>query len=187
MTSSTSDQPLDAIDLAVARSWPSVMLIGIITIVLGIIVVSWPSQTLTVLSILFGIQLVVFGVYRLIAAFSSEALAPGLSGFIGVISLIAGVVVLRHPFETVTVLAVVLGVVWIVGGAIDLVAAIADRQLRNRGWAALMAIISIIAGIVVVSWPEPTVTVVAWIGGIYLIVFGIFVCIESLSLRKAVN
>lgn len=186
MTSPTDDQ-LDRIDLALARSWPSVMLIGIITIVLGIIVVSWPSETLAVLAVLFGIQLVIFGVYRLIAAFSSETLSPGLSGFIGVVSLFVGIVVLRHPFDAVTVLATLLGVVWIVGGSIDLISSIADERLRNRGLTAVMAAISIVAGIVVVSWPDPTVTVLAWIGGIYLVVFGIFVCLESLALRKAVN
>ena len=43
--------------LAMAREWPAVLFMGIITIGLGVVVLVWPSQTLTVLSILLGIQI----------------------------------------------------------------------------------------------------------------------------------
>lgn len=175
---------LDEIDLAVARSWPVVMFVGLLTLVIGIMVVAWPDETLKVLSVLFGIQLLMFGLFRLISAFSSESLAPGLVGFIGVIGMMAGVVVLRNPFETVAVLATVLGIVWIVGGSIDLIASIADRGLDNRGMAALSAVVTIIAGVVVVSWPAPTLAVIAWIAGIYLMTFGVLFCLGAFRLRQ---
>ena len=161
-----------------------VMFVGLLTLVIGIMVVAWPDETLKVLSVLFGIQLLMFGLFRLISAFSSESLAPGLVGFIGVIGMMAGVVVLRNPFETVAVLATVLGIVWIVGGSIDLIASIADRGLDNRGMAALSAVVTIIAGVVVVSWPAPTLAVIAWIAGIYLMTFGVLFCLGAFRLRQ---
>jgi uncharacterized membrane protein HdeD (DUF308 family) len=183
-TQGAPETALDEIDLAIARSWPVVMFVGLITVVIGIMVVAWPDETLKVLSVLFGIQLLMFGVFRLISAFSSDSLAPGLVGFIGVIGMMAGVVVLRNPFETVAVLATVLGIVWIVGGSIDLIASIADRRLDHRGMAAFSAVVTIIAGVVVVSWPTPTLAVIAWIAGIYLITFGVLFCLGAFRLRQ---
>jgi uncharacterized membrane protein HdeD (DUF308 family) len=186
-TDGAASTALDEIDLAVAKSWPVVMFVGLVTIVIGIMVVAWPDETLKVLSVLFGIQLLVFGLFRLISAFSSDSsdsLAPGLVGFIGVIGMMAGVVVLRNPFETVAVLATVLGIVWIVGGSIDLIASIADRRLDNRGMTAFSAVVTVVAGIVVVSWPAPTLAVIAWIAGIYLITFGVLFCLGAFRLRQ---
>ena len=36
----------------------------------------------------------------------------------------------------------------------------------------------------IVAWPEPTVTVVAWIAGFYLIVFGLFISASAFSIRS---
>lgn len=170
--------------LAVARGWPIVMFVGLLTIAVGIAVVAWPDQTLVVLSVLFGIQLLLFGLFRLIGAFSSEATAPGLLGFVGILGMVAGVAVIRHPFETVAVLATILGIVWIVSGSVDVISAIADSQLDDRWLFGLMGLLSLVAGVIVVSWPAPTVTVIAWIAGMYLILFGITTAFGALRLRS---
>ena len=172
------------IDLAIAATWPIAMFMGVVTIVIALVVLAWPGETLTVLSVLFGIQLVLIGLFRLIAAFSDQSVAPVFIGLIGVLSMIVGVVVLRNPFETVAVLATLLGVVWIVGGSIDLVAAISDARQRQRGLVAFMSIVSIIAGVVVVAWPAPSLAVIAWVSGFYLVAYGLMACFTALSLRK---
>lgn len=172
------------IDLAMASTWPIAMFVGLVTIAIGIMVLAWPGETLTVLSVLFGIQLLLMGLFRLIGSFAVDLVAPVLVGLIGVLGMIVGVVVLRNPFETVAVLATLLGVVWIVTGSIDLVASIADSRLRQRGLTALMATLSIIAGIIVVAWPTPSLTVIAWIAGIYLVVFGLAFCYAAFQLKQ---
>jgi uncharacterized membrane protein HdeD (DUF308 family) len=177
-----SDPGLAALQLA--REWPAMVLVGLITLGLGIAVISWPAETLKVISVLIGLQILIHGVYRLITAFAHDTISPGFTGFVGIIGMIAGVVVLRHPFQTVAVLAVVLGVVWIVGGSIELLASIADSELDHRVMAAFGGLLSIAAGVIVVAWPAPTVTVVAWISGFYLIVFGLFICFEAFTMRK---
>jgi uncharacterized membrane protein HdeD (DUF308 family) len=93
------------------------------------------------------------------------------------------VIVLRNPYETVAILATILGVVWIVSGSIDVVAAIADRGSGGRGLRILKGLVAAIAGIVVVSWPAPTVTVVAWIAGLQLVIFGLVIIATAFSFR----
>lgn len=182
---STNDTlPTDPNVLSVAREWPAVLFMGIVTLALGVVVIAWPSQTLTVLSILLGLQILLLGIFRLIVAFSDETVSPGLTGFIGVLLIIGGVIVLRNPFETVAVLATILGVAWIVIGAVEIIESIANSRAEGRGMMFFGGLLSLGAGIVVVVWPAPTVTVIAWIAGFYLIVFGLFLAASAFSMRS---
>jgi uncharacterized membrane protein HdeD (DUF308 family) len=167
--------------LAMAREWPALMFVGVVTIIVGVVVLAWPSQTLAVVSVLIGIQFIVFGLFRLIEAFAGET--AGIVGFVGVLLMISGVIVLRNPYETVAILATILGVVWIVSGSIDAISAIADRGSSGRGLRILRGLVSAIAGIVVVSWPAPTVTVIAWIAGLQLVIFGLIIMATAFSFR----
>ena len=167
-----------------ARDWPAVFMIGLITLGLGIVVIAWPKQTLAVISIVIGLQILLYGIYRLVSAFADVTVSPGITAFVGIVGIVVGIIVLRHPFKTVAVLAVLLGVVWIIAGSIELLGAMADRSLEHRGITALGGLLSIGVGVVVVVWPAPTVTVVAWISGLYLIAFGLFICVMAFSLRS---
>lgn len=169
--------------LAFAREWPSVLFIGLLTIGLGVIILAWPSQTLVVLSVLLGIQLVFFGLFRLISAFSDNTVSPGFTGFVGILSMIGGIIVLRNPLETVAVLAAILGAVWIITGSIDVIEALANKRQGSRILLGLSGLLSVIAGVVVVAWPSPTITVLAWIAGFYLIIFGLFISASAFSLK----
>jgi uncharacterized membrane protein HdeD (DUF308 family) len=182
-TTNDSDLETGYPGLAFAREWPTVLFLGILTIGLGVVVLVWPSQTLTVLSILLGIQLVLFGLFRLISAFSSDTESPGFAGFVGIIAMIGGIIVLRNPIETVAVLATILGVVWVITGSIDVIEALANKREGNRLLLALTGLLSVAAGVIVVAWPAPTVTVLAWIAGLYLVIFGLFISASAFSLR----
>jgi len=181
-TSDTDEGAVNA--LAVAKEWPALLFMAVITIGLGIIVLVWPSETLTVLSVLLGLQILLLGIFWLISAFGDDTTSPGLTGFVGVLLIIGGIIVLRNPFETVTVLATILGVVWIVTGIVQVMEAITNRRTDHRWLLALTGLISLAAGIVVVAWPAPTVTVIAWIGGFYLVVFGLFLGATAFSMRS---
>jgi uncharacterized membrane protein HdeD (DUF308 family) len=180
----TSSARTEAQALALASGWTAVVFVGIVTTAVGVAVLVWPGETLTVLSVLFGIQLLLFGLFRLISAFSSGTSSPGLAGFVGILGMIAGVIVIRHPFDTVAVLATILGVMWIVGGAIDVISSIADSSIPDRGVLGISGLLSVLAGIVVVAWPTPSVTVIAWVAGLYLVVFGLLNTVLGTRLRS---
>lgn len=170
--------------VTLAREWSTVLFVGIVTAVLGIVVLVWPEETLVVLSVLFGIQLLLFGLFRLIHAFADDVPARGLLGFVGLVGMVAGVVVIRHPYESIVVLATILGAVWIVTGAIDVIGALADSTIGHRFLQGLAGLLTVVAGIVIVAWPSPTAQVLAWIGGLYLLIFGLFIVGSSWSLRS---
>ena len=184
-TPTTSGPP--TVDPELARSWSVAVFVGVLTIALGVIVMVWPSQTLAVLAILLGLQLLIFGLYRLIHSFSSDVRSPGLLAFAGILGMVAGVIVLRHPFETVVVLATLLGVVWVIGGAIELMVAIVDGSQDHRWIMVFSALLSIAAGVIVLAWPAPTLTVIAWISGLYLVLSGLLICDLGWKLKSAAD
>ena len=97
--------------------------------------------------------------------------------------MISGVIVLRNPYETVAILATILGVAWVVSGSIDAIGAIADPQTRSRGLRIFSGLVSVIAGLVAVAWPAPTVTVIAWIVGLQAVIFGLMIVATAFSFR----
>src|SRR6266568_4400202 len=80
-------------------------------------------------------------------------LAFGIITLLGVLSLIIGLYAVRHVLITLLALALLLGIFWTVSGAVELFTAISHREMRNRGWNAVMGIVSILAGIVVLAYP----------------------------------
>jgi uncharacterized membrane protein HdeD (DUF308 family) len=69
----------DAADVLadVGRRWGWVLAFGIITVLAGLLVLAWPGRTIVVIAVLFGIQLVVAGIFRFVAAFATDDATGG--------------------------------------------------------------------------------------------------------------
>ena len=65
--------------------------------------------------------------------------------------------------------------------------ALTDRGGERRGVRLLLGLVSLVSGTVVVAWPTPTLTVVAWIAGLHLVFFGVLLVASALSLRRLVH
>ena len=120
---------------------------------------AWSAgRTLVVIAVLFGVQLIVTGIFRFVAAFAADDLTGGtrvLLAVLGVLSLIIGLYAVRHVLVTVLALALLLGIFWIVNGSVELFMALSHREMANRGWSAVMGILSIFAGIIVLAARPP--------------------------------
>jgi len=166
--------PADIIT-SIGRHWGWLLAFGIITLLTGIAVLAWPGRTLVVIAVLFGIQLIVTGIFRFVGAFASDDLAGGtrvLLVVLGALSLIIGLYAVRHILITLLALALLLGIFWIVSGAVELFAALSHREMRGRGWTELMGILSILAGIVVLAYPGISLLVLAVVLSAWLLIFG---------------
>jgi uncharacterized membrane protein HdeD (DUF308 family) len=168
------------------RHWGWILAYGILTLAAGIAVLVWPSQTLLVIAVLFGIQLIVSGILRLVAAFAVDATSGtrALLALLGILSVIVGLWAVRHVSLTLLALAVLLGIYWIVSGTIELFAAISHRETRERGWTIFMGVLSILAGLVVLVWPAPSLLTLALVLGIWLVIFGVMEIMAAFRLRQ---
>jgi len=159
----------------VGRHWGWVLFFGIITLVLGILALAWPGHTLIAIAVVFGVQLVVMGVFRFVASFAYPDLSGGtrvLYALLGVLSLIIGLYALRHVLITIVALALLLGIFWVVNGTTELFTAISQRELPNRGWNIFSGILGIIAGIILLVYPAISVLALAVVVSVWLIVYG---------------
>ena len=169
----------------VVRSWGWVLFFGLLTLVIGILVMVWPEGTLRVLTVLFGLELILVGIFRLVRAFASGEQHRVWSVILGILAIFLGVLVLRNIWTTVAVLAVVLGVYWIIAGIIDFVMAIGDSTYPSRGFTIFMGIVQVIAGIVVVSWPTESLTALTWLLGIWFVILGVLGIVMAFMVRSA--
>jgi uncharacterized membrane protein HdeD (DUF308 family) len=172
----------------VGRHWGWVLAFGIVTLLAGLLALAWPDRTVVVVAVLFGLQLVVAGIFRFVAAFASDDERGGtrvLLALLGVLSFIVGLYALRHILVTVAALALLLGIFWIVNGTVETFAALSHRGMRGRGWTIFMGLLSVAAGVVVLVWPGISLVTLAVVLGFWLLLFGIMEIVLAFRLRSA--
>lgn len=167
------------------RSWGWILSFGVITLIAGIMTVSWPGRTILVVAVLFGLQLLITGIFRLVMAFTAEAEGHRVAyTLIGLLSILVGILCLRHTFQTVAVLALILGVFWVITGVMDFFGGIFGKDMPRRGWTIFEGILAFVAGLVVLFQPTISIVTLAWVLGIWLIVFGAMEILASFGMRK---
>lgn len=174
MTGRTRRDPASVLE-RVSEHWGWLLVLGVITVLAGIAVLAWPGPTLLVVAVLFGVQLIVMGIFRFVSAFASDELTGGnraLLALLGVLSLIIGLYAVRHVLITLLALALLLGIYWIISGAMELYMALSHRELRNRGWTGVMGVLGVLAGLIVLVYPAISLITLAVVLGVWLIVRG---------------
>lgn len=161
--------------------WWLALLIGVVSIVAGIIVVAKPSNSLATLAVIFGIFILVDGIVELGAALSAQTESRGLLGVLGVISVIAGVLLIRHPLGGVRAVALLIGIWLIAAGLVRFIAAFETPE--NRIWRIGVSLILAIFGVVIVASPHIGYTTLALITGIGFICYGIGMIAVGLAMH----
>jgi len=170
----------------VGKSWGWVLFFGIVTLILGVLVVVRPKDTIYAFAILLGIWLFVAGLFRIVMAIADHEDTNGtrwLMAILGLLSVIIGILFLRHTEQTVTTLAFLIGLFWVIGGIIEFFTAYSDHGSPARGFRIGMGVLAFAAGVVTLVWPHLTLGVLAVIMGIWLILYGVLEIALSLQLR----
>jgi uncharacterized membrane protein HdeD (DUF308 family) len=168
-------------------TWQATLFLGVVTAILGLIVAFRPSTSLNVIAVLFGILMIISGIFHLVRVFDPAERHRVWLGIAGLLFIVIGVLLIRHLRLTVAVIGLVVGLTWIIQGLSSLIAGIAGGSREGRGWWIFFGIVSLIAGIVVVSAPVTSVTVLATLLGIWFIVMGLFEIIGAFIIRRALS
>lgn len=162
---------------------------GVLTVILGAVVLAWPGISILVAAIVFGAYLLVTGIAQVIMAFSLDVTAGGrvLLFISGAAALILAVLAFRHFGEgyAILLLAIWIGVGFVFRGVATTVAAVSDPTLPGRGWQIFVGVISLIAGVVVIASPFESILTLAIVVGIWLVVIGVFEIVSAFGIRKA--
>ncbi|AKB77594.1 putative membrane protein [Methanosarcina horonobensis HB-1 = JCM 15518] len=91
----------------------------------------------------------------------------------GIFAVIIGLFLLFSPVKTTITLVQILGIFWLLGGALSILSLLVDRE--NLGWKLLSGIMGILIGLLVFVYPLSPFVVLAFfviILGIWSIVYG---------------
>ena len=111
-------------------------LAGLLLVVIGVVLIRHLNLTVALVGLVIGLAWIVQGLAALVTAFSG---GPGERRgwwiFFGLISLVAGIVVVAVPTTSVTVLAVLAGIWFIVLGLVEIVGGFMQRHADSRSQA----------------------------------------------------
>jgi uncharacterized membrane protein HdeD (DUF308 family) len=167
--------------------WQASLLMGAASLILGLIVAFHPTGSLNVISVLLGILMIFSGIYQLVRALSGSERSRIWPAIAGILFILGGIVLIRHLDVTTALIGLFIGFTWIIQGVASLLAGFAANRVVGRvgWWPIIFGVISLIAGIVVVSVPVASVTTLATFLGIWFAVMGVFQIVDALITRSA--
>jgi uncharacterized membrane protein HdeD (DUF308 family) len=170
-----------------AASWQATLVLGVLTLILGIIVSFHPTGSLNVVAVLLGILMILSGIFHLIRVFEPDEQHRIWAGIAGLLFIVIGVVLIRHLHLTRAIIGLVIGITWIVQGLTSLITGVSGGVREGRAWWIVFGVVSLIAGIVVAATPASSLSVLAVLLGIWFIIMGIFEIAGGLLLRRALH
>ncbi|KQZ24854.1 MULTISPECIES: HdeD family acid-resistance protein [Microbacterium] len=161
---------------------------GVIALLAGIVLLVWPLKSAVIVTGIFASYLVVAGlVYIGLAVFSRIEGGWARIGHIvlGLIYIVAGVIAFANLGVAAATLALVvvifIGISWIVDGVVALSLL---GQDGSRVWTLLYALLSIVAGIVVLFSPLYAAAVLWLVLGVSLVALGLVQIVRAITLGK---
>jgi uncharacterized membrane protein HdeD (DUF308 family) len=173
--------------LGAMGSWETTLIVGITTLILGLIVSFRPSGSLNVIAILIGVLMLISGIFHLVRMFSSTESHRIWTGISGLLFIVLGVILIRHLHLTVAIIGLIVGISWIVQGLSALAVGFSGGRGEGRGWWIFFGIISLIGGVFVTAFPVQSVTALAVLVGIWFIVMGVFEILDAFLLRHMIK
>jgi uncharacterized membrane protein HdeD (DUF308 family) len=168
------------------RRWWAVLLRGLIAIAFAVLAFTWPGVTLATLVLLFGIYALVDGISSLVAAVAGrhgeDRWLLALEGFIGIW---AGVLTLRAPGLTATLLVFFISIWAMATGFLRIVDAIRLRkQISGELWMALSGILSILFALMLIFRPVAGALSIVWVLAAYVLILGVFLVFLGVELKR---
>jgi uncharacterized membrane protein HdeD (DUF308 family) len=165
--------------------WWVVALLGVLSIVAGVLALAYPDITLLVLGLIVGIYFVVFGTLWVMLGVSEPLLSSGgriLRILVGFLGLLAGLICLVRPGAGVLTLLIALSFWFILVGVSDLARATEGHE--HRVIAGVLGVVSIAAGVIIVANPDIGLATLALLAGLGFIVRGSVELMAAIYIRQ---
>lgn len=172
---------------AASGAWQTALFLGVVTLILGLIVSLHPSSSLNVIAVLLGVLMIISGLFHLTRVLDTAERHRVWLGIAGLLFITLGVVLIRHLHLTLAIVGLLIGLTWICQGVSALIASLSGSLREGRGWWIFFGLVSLIAGIVVISSPVSSLTVLAVLTGTWFVVMGLFEIGGAFILRHAAS
>ena len=169
--------------------WASAL--GMLMILIGIFAIVEPFIAAVAITGFIGFIFLMHGTFNLISAWIMRQLGAEwfiLQVLLSLLYLIAAGVLLRKPFEGLTILTLIAGILIFIDGVIQVINAFEMKPRYGWAWVLFSGILGIILGILIWSnWPQSAAWVLGILVGVNLITNGSAVFMTSNSIRIALS
>src|SRR6478735_7830337 len=169
----------------IGKNWWLFVVLGVICLATGVLAIVWPGLTLLTLGIFAGIYLMITAILEIIDAIAGDPGGRALSAILGIISLIAGLVFLRRPGESLLAIVIVAGIFLVAEGVIRIVRAFGSTG--RRWWGVVAGLIDAVAGIIILSWPDIGLVTLAVFFAVTMLVRGVLAIVVGFKLRSLLH
>jgi uncharacterized membrane protein HdeD (DUF308 family)/alpha-beta hydrolase superfamily lysophospholipase len=146
--------------------------IGVISAVVGFLLLSRPFSSLKLLLVLTAVAVVVEGITRIRSQRKSDRT-------VGLLYICAAIVIVLWPGMTITGFALIIGAILIIDGT-EGMASIFLKRTRETAYTLIKSIAFIILGYLAITWPDISSVVIAFIFGLRLLWFGLSMLVQVL-------
>jgi uncharacterized membrane protein HdeD (DUF308 family) len=152
----------------------SLILLGVLAVIVGIVAIAWPGVTILALVILFAVYAFMDGGLQAVRAFSSRAAGPVFGHLLlGLVDLAAGVIALAWPAPTAFVLVIVVAAWALVGGFAEITAGFGGGATAGtRAMFVIAGLVSVAFGVVLFARPGIGAVTLALLFGLYSMIYG---------------
>ena len=162
----------NAIKEPVSFPWWAVLVQGIFSIIIGLLLLAYPGATTLVIVQFIGVYWLVTGMFSLVSIFMDRSMW-GWKLFAGVIGIMAGLSIMRHPLWSTlmvpTVLVMFMGFSGLFIGVAGLISA-----FQGGGWSAgILGGLSLLFGILLLGSPFIAALALPWVYGVLGLAGGI--------------
>ena len=167
--------------------WGLVLAYGIVTIAVGLALAVWSRETVTVVAVLWAIQLVITGCMRLFVALvpsGANGAVRLITGLAGLVSIVVAVLFFIDPLQTVGFIVVVAGSLLILLGFADLAEALVSDDSEHRVRDVVGGVLSVAAGGFLVVNPQGSLHLLVVITCAWLLCYGFMTVVAALVLRS---
>jgi uncharacterized membrane protein HdeD (DUF308 family) len=157
---------------------------AILAIVFGFLAVLWPGLTLTVFVYLIGVYVLVIGLTEVVRGLMNIRTNDSwwLTLVLGLLLSGAGVYLSRHPHVSFKTFIVVVGVTFLVWGAMNVVRVFFEGQRASQRVLDLIAgVAGLAVGVYTLVQPVSGGLAFVWAFGIYALVYGIMSLVRAIE------
>jgi len=160
------------------------IVLGILTVLLGVLLLAYPLFAATVTTIVIGWTLIVVAIFEVVQTFRGESIGNFFARLLlGLVFGYAGVQLLLHPLWGVSVLTVLLGTILLFEAGATAVWAFQVKPVS--GWLLVDAAITAILGLLILAhWPASSLWAIGTLVGVAILMRGITRIALSTRLRR---
>jgi uncharacterized membrane protein HdeD (DUF308 family) len=163
--------------------WWVFLLQGFAGIIIGLMLITEPGATLVALTTVLGFYWLITGVLALVQVFVDRATPWVWSLLAGLVGILAGLFVLRHPLVAAltvpTVLVIILGIQGLVIGAVQIIGGFKGGGIGPF----ILGAINVLVGILLLGSPLAAALAVPLVFGVLLLIQGAGLMILAFRVR----